>query len=86
MNEKLHVALAVQLDTEKEISFMYRGLTIYVHDHSTEGWEFDVGERIGEEESEHLDGGFYDGTASDVIDFACTIADDQLKLLDNEVA
>ncbi len=79
MNEKLHVALAVQLDTENEVSFMYHGLIVYVQDHSTEGWEFDIGVRNDNESTEHFDGGCFFGTASDAIDFACTVANMQLK-------
>ena len=76
MNKQLHTALAAQLTTENEISFMYAGLIIYVHDHSTEGWEFDIGERDSEEETNHLDGGCFSGTAYDVIQSIVEQADD----------
>ncbi len=76
MNKNLHVALAQQLDDVQETIFFYNGFVCFIQDHSTETWEFDIGRREDNEETTHIDGGFFDGTASDAIREVCQLADD----------
>ncbi len=75
MNKNLHVALAQQLDDVQETIFFYNGLVCFIQDHSTETWEFDIGRREDNEETTHIDGGVFDGTASDAIAFVIKLAD-----------
>jgi len=76
MNTILHAQLATQLDAGQEIIFFHDGLVIFMQEHSSEGFEFDIGEREDNETTNHFDGGFFDGTASDAIVFATELAED----------
>ncbi len=76
MNNNLHIALATQLDDVQETIFFYNGFVCFIQDHSTETWEFDIGRREDNEETTHIDGGFFDGTASDAIAFVVDMAND----------
>lgn len=76
MNTQLHAQLATLLDAGQEIIFFHEGLVIFMQEHSEEGFEFDIGERESEDTTNHFDGGFFDGTASDAIVFATELAED----------
>jgi len=76
MNTKLHTALAQQLGAGQEIIFFHEGLVVFIQPRSEYGFEYDIGEREDNETTNHFDGGFFGGSASDAIQSAMEMAED----------